>query len=816
MSTPNLIGGKVILQITVLLGAISFVIANGNLLQRKRQRPPNIVTPNGYSHSHMYIRPNTWQQLHCNVEGYPLRTYKWSINKTFINELQDNFNICKKMMSVYSNGTLNIERFVRICNGDYQCMATNRNGVVISRFITLTAAIGTSFGGNIRELPERKLIDCYQYLMLSCEKDGQLPNSEPSLKILWYRSNQFTGEVKVQEDERIVIDPQGNLHFLWILPSDHKSSYRCAGVNDVLLVEYKSVRKYLIEVQNQSWSERGPELVYNADVVARENTDATLLCLFSYLSSNDLKITWLKESKVLETDWNYRIPTNISSGRVLIVKSIHVSSKKIDIGGKYVCVGKLPGYDEVRGEVVLTVEAEPHFTHNGRLTDSEAIVGHSAEFTCKTYSHDSWTKPVIWMINGIPINDPCMEGKTSCYQRCISAAETCSERLCKYPKFMCADRSSCITEKKVCDGQSDCSDNSDENDCPDSPDQIFGRFTIAGDGTKLTLNNVSQDDKLCIQCLVENVHGKLIGNGCLNVKENTRCNNENGTCVSCKNGFYGRLCQLFCSETCTESCDRFSGKCDACITGYFGTFCKIRCSPYCSEMNESEQLDHFNLEICDRNSGYCTHGCAEGWYNHTCLNPCSSSCHRQKCNSDNGTCLQGCIPGYTGDFCNNEKIGPAKSEVLNYLRLGIAAAATVGGFIVLMLALSLMGFGAYRIVACSCKTDAYEVTRTSASGEQTNDTSERFFAGLADDHYSMIRESVAIEQSNALHDGLAHGAYATIRQLESRMAASVSQTVISGDGINSNDCALHVTEEPPPIPPKNWEKNSYEALKKTL
>ena len=45
----------------------------------------------------------------------------------------------------------------------------------------------------------------------------------------------------------------------------------------------------------------------------------------------------------------------------------------------------------------------------------------------------------------------------------------------------------------------------------------IGQFTISGDRTKLTVNNVKREDNMCLQCVVENNSGTLFGDGCLTI-----------------------------------------------------------------------------------------------------------------------------------------------------------------------------------------------------------------------------------------------------------------------------------------------------------
>ena len=272
----------------------------------------------------------------------------------------------------------------------------------------------------------------------------------------------------------------------------------------------------------------------------------------------DLKITWQKGSNPIPKGGRYDIT---DFGRELHIKDVQVPTGQDSVEGYYTCKAELPGHSEEERRVHLMVVAPPLFTSEGRLNDIKVPLGSDAEFMCQTYSHRSYSKPVVWLLNGEPIagcirprpfecrekaangysqclpksqhcdsigqctddtderncQRSCSDGMKLCNNNCIRDDQDCVESVCNYDDYKCEDKSSCISVTKKCDGTEDCGDGSDEVACPNSPDETIGRFTLKGDRTQLTLKDVNINDNMCVQCLVENDYGTLFGDGCLTV-----------------------------------------------------------------------------------------------------------------------------------------------------------------------------------------------------------------------------------------------------------------------------------------------------------
>lgn len=524
----------------------------------QNQKPPKIKDPEGnvWNPPAVAIRSKTSKQFKCKAEGYPPPLYKWYLNGVEIGLLTGSAASCNSFLSVDGDGTLFVsDKFNKHCDGDYQCVATNQNGASMTPYLRLNATDSNTFTGDKNAPPKPENIAAYDYLTLPCEN---IPYSSPPYEIVWLKapSSDRDSTKKIDEDERIVIDPQGSIHFLWVLPEDNGWVYKCAGKNIELLSENANTISYQLEVTEGSAGPRQPQDKYAMNVVAMKGTTAKLLCIFSYYSRNkDLKITWTKGSSPIPRDGKYEV---VNYGRELQIKEVQVPNEKQSVEGYYECKAELQGFSEKTRRVRLTVVAPPVFTGDGRLNDIKVPLGSDAEFMCKTLSHRSYSKPVVWLENGDPLagcirpksfqcteklgNDKpqclpesqrcdsieqcsdgtderqncpisCSEGTKLCNNVCIATDQECVEAQCNYDDFRCGDKS-CISHNMVCDGNLDCADGSDETRCYD---ETIGRFTLTLNRTKLTLKNVQINDNMCVQCMVQNDYGTLFGDGCLTV-----------------------------------------------------------------------------------------------------------------------------------------------------------------------------------------------------------------------------------------------------------------------------------------------------------
>ncbi|XP_052764372.1 major surface trophozoite antigen 11-like [Mya arenaria] len=136
-----------------------------------------------------------------------------------------------------------------------------------------------------------------------------------------------------------------------------------------------------------------------------------------------------------------------------------------------------------------------------------------------------------------------------------------------------------------------------------------------------------------------------------------------GTCDTCKDGFYGKSCRSKCIFRC-QAC-KSSRSCTSCSNGYYeGTLetgCNHKCQPECrSCMNGSSCIScksnqYFGSTCSTHCPSLCKHktcsvngtcvDCRNGFYGIACNDTCSPQCLNGECERITGHCLQ-CVDGY--------------------------------------------------------------------------------------------------------------------------------------------------------------------------
>ena len=123
-----------------------------------------------------------------------------------------------------------------------------------------------------------------------------------------------------------------------------------------------------------------------------------------------------------------------------------------------------------------------------------------------------------------------------------------------------------------------------------------------------------------------------------NCEEKTSCDDEYGYCSSCKIGFWGKNCSYDCNYLCKKrECNQDNGKCVECIDGYYKdkeNECKS-CPSNCSTCGSEENC----------------YSCNDGFYGNKCDKKCSIHCEGKTCEIKDGKC--NCDKNYFGKNCEN-------------------------------------------------------------------------------------------------------------------------------------------------------------------
>jgi len=146
------------------------------------------------------------------------------------------------------------------------------------------------------------------------------------------------------------------------------------------------------------------------------------------------------------------------------------------------------------------------------------------------------------------------------------------------------------------------------------------------------------------------------------------CDKINGSCLSCKDGYWGDSCQFKCNNGCRIECTQSTGYC-ICKDGYFENRCEDKCFVKCKTCNSStvcttcpkwfwgetcDECDQNCADACDQNTGHCK--CKNGYYN--------SNGSESKCTACPKTCQDGSCDPLTG-VCVREYYSPLYFDVFN-------------------------------------------------------------------------------------------------------------------------------------------------------
>ncbi|XP_052762584.1 neurofascin-like [Mya arenaria] len=519
-------------------------------------KPPKIIKPQG-NHWNLpiqYVRQGDPKTVECSAEGSQPITYKWTFNGENIKSGSTSVAFSPQTGNLMV-GTL----FGNADSGDYQCIATNSYGTTMTPYVKLILAVsGNLFPGDQTQFPDNVEVFASNHYAMKCVNQ---PFSIPPLEISWEMgklvNNEYKKEKDVMENERIVIDPTGTLHFLWSEPSDN-NLYRCAGKNTISESTVQNTKILNLVVKTSSSKDRAPELKFNKDVVVKAGETARLTCIFSYYSSRGEKLT---------IEWRFS-NEKVGEGRTIKLTNVKVPDDKQTQEGEYLCEAHLGELQPVQGKVNLKITAPPKFDELRKPSHTSAPVDSSPNYYCSTTSHNSYSRPPVWFVNGKPLigcppytfdcgvpaldgfsqcvpekqvcdsspdcsNDAderncpasCGEGQKVCNGACISFIDDCipaPANVCEYPNFECANGKGCLPKAQKCDGPTQCQDKSDELGCPGRQNTKHDRIIVNSDRSVLTIPNVQKEDVMCFQCLVSNNYGTVPGDGCLTVIEKIR------------------------------------------------------------------------------------------------------------------------------------------------------------------------------------------------------------------------------------------------------------------------------------------------------
>ncbi|XP_066557351.1 immunoglobulin superfamily DCC subclass member 3 [Amia ocellicauda] len=307
--------------------------------------------------------------LHCQVEGIQPITTLWRRNGGVLLEDENN--------SMFANGSLLIGRFQRTKadgssdEGDYDCVAQNHFGLVVSRKARVQAATMAEF----QVQPQSVLVEEGGVGRLQCQVHG-LP--EPTIS--WEKD----GEPVDTEDERYTLLPTGVLQVTGIQPED-SGIFRCVAQN-IAAVKRSTEARLTVSGSQSSVYKEPKILVGPENLTLTVHQTAILECV----------ATGYPRPIVSWSRLDGR-PIGVEGIQVLGTGNLMISDLTVQHSGVYVCAANKPGTRVRRtAQGRLVVQAPAEFVQSPQSIARP--VGTTAIFTCLAQGEPM--PQLTWLKNG--------------------------------------------------------------------------------------------------------------------------------------------------------------------------------------------------------------------------------------------------------------------------------------------------------------------------------------------------------------------------------------------------------------------------------
>lgn len=448
----------------VTLAALALLLAVA-MAQDEERNPPLITLPKSRA-TIEYVRFNGDWGIQCQASSTPAAQYSWM--KVKDGKLTPISPTTANMIQLSSStGWFNITEYVGYKHdGVYMCQAT----------VTFNNGVGpttkaASFSPTI-ELKELRLYfnsaefvkktataEQYTHLSLPCVLGQDAVTQASDMSYGWYMGSK-SNQINDFDDNRIYIDTNGGLHFMWLKEEDSNKvgeHYKCGIGSSTLNVINLLGENQLTVTPVTDAQPRTPSFVSsNSGEPQAIYQKAILECIFAGYdpdinAPNAPRIEWrdLERNTIVSGQNNNKFKISPDTRR------LEISNIVKEDEGNYFCLGVNSAGNTAPYEVFLNITAPPLFVPKGPQ-DVTLSEGKDALFICNAASlpGEPPAEVPVWYINGM---------KTGSH-----------------------------------------------ND--------INKYVVAPDQKSLEVKSVNKaSDVLCVQCSVDNNYGTTWGDACLTV-----------------------------------------------------------------------------------------------------------------------------------------------------------------------------------------------------------------------------------------------------------------------------------------------------------
>ncbi|XP_033123675.1 neuronal cell adhesion molecule-like [Anneissia japonica] len=320
-------------------------------------------------------QPGYESKIWCMVEG-EVSEVTWYFNEEQTKPIESNaeYYISKDNIGYF----LQILYVNKTVEGSYHCEAENSLGKAMSQYVNVSIAFIDTYN---KEGSLIKTMNYKEYLKLDCHP----PASNPAPIITWKNN-----EKDVPIDERVQMDPTGNLYISDLIASD-AGSYNCYVKNQVLGQTLYSDEISIGFGENPTEvPTRKPVLVYKpkATTIAMRKTNLKLQCIAQ--GNPTPSIRWEKVGGTIKS--------TTTDEPVLEISNFELS----DVG-TYRCIAQ-NSEGSANAVTNIVFEAAPYV--GVEMVNKEVVPGETAVFTCDPQGAPE--PQFNWLENGMKPSPICI------------------------------------------------------------------------------------------------------------------------------------------------------------------------------------------------------------------------------------------------------------------------------------------------------------------------------------------------------------------------------------------------------------------------